>query len=162
MGRLSRIFNTVALVYYRTPAGLRWVYWLIPLLYFLFPFDFLPDVIPFLGRVDDILLVLIGFWALDRAKNYFGFFKEAKQKGQAGPSQDRSQEQAGRDQTPHEVLGVARNASKAEIKQAYRKLLTKYHPDKFSHLGNEFERIAQERTRRIVSAYEQLTGSRKT
>ena len=33
-------------------------------------------------------------------------------------------------QNPYEVLGVARDATDADIKKAYHKLVLKYHPDK--------------------------------
>lgn len=52
------------------------------------------------------------------------------------------------------VLGLKGQVSPAEIKQAYREQLTKYHPDKVHHLGAEFHRLAEVRTKEIVAAYE--------
>lgn len=52
---------------------------------------------------------------------------------------------------PYEVLGVSRNASQDEIKQAYRKLAKKYHPDLHPR-DAEAARKMQE----INAAYEQL------
>ena len=34
---------------------------------------------------------------------------------------------------PYEVLGVREGASEAEIKAAYKKLVKKYHPDRYAN-----------------------------
>lgn len=52
------------------------------------------------------------------------------------------------------VLGLKSVFTVQDVKQAYHKLLSKYHPDKVNHLGDEFKRIAQVRTREINEAYE--------
>ena len=51
---------------------------------------------------------------------------------------------------PYRVLGVAKEASSAEIKRAYRKLARQYHPDR-----ND-DPAAEERFKRIQSAYEKI------
>jgi DnaJ-class molecular chaperone len=51
---------------------------------------------------------------------------------------------------PYRVLGVAKDASDAEIKRAYRKLARQYHPDR-----ND-DPAAEERFKRIQSAHEKI------
>jgi len=53
-------------------------------------------------------------------------------------------------------LGVDKNASKEEIKSAYRKLAGKYHPDKVNYLGDEFKELAEARFKEIQEAYQKL------
>lgn len=58
----------------------------------------------------------------------------------------------------YEVLGVPRTATEKEIKQAYRKLARKYHPD--LHQG-EAKKAAEEKFKRINEAYEVLGDPEK-
>ena len=55
----------------------------------------------------------------------------------------------------YETLGVARNATEAEIKTAYRKLARKYHPD-----VNK-EKDAEERFKEVGEAYAVLKDTEK-
>src|SRR6201987_6134261 len=56
---------------------------------------------------------------------------------------------------PYDVLGVAKTASEAEIKSAFRKLAKKYHPDQSK------EPRAKDRFAEIGSAYEILGDDKK-
>jgi curved DNA-binding protein len=55
----------------------------------------------------------------------------------------------------YKVMGVARNATEAEIKQAYRKLARKYHPDVSK------EKDAEARFKEVGEAYEVLKSPEK-
>jgi len=56
----------------------------------------------------------------------------------------------------YSTLGLAPGASRDEVKQAWRKLSLENHPDRATHLGEEFQRLAEERMRKINGAYETL------
>lgn len=58
----------------------------------------------------------------------------------------------------HDVLGVAADASVAEIKQAYRRLMKEHHPDRVAGLGEAEQAHAEERSKAINRAYAQLLG----
>lgn len=56
----------------------------------------------------------------------------------------------------YDILEVKPNATKEEIKKAYRELSKKYHPDKVSHLGPEFRKLAEDKFKELQAAYERL------
>ena len=59
-------------------------------------------------------------------------------------------------------LGLTRTASDAEIKRAYRKLVSQYHPDKLVSRGlpEEMMEVAKNRVRDINTAYDQIKAAR--
>ena len=75
----------------------------------------------------------------------------------AAPDSGRSLAQA------YETLGVAQDATEAEVKKAYRRLMSQHHPDKLIAKGlpEEMIRVATDKTQRIKSAYEQIRESRR-
>ncbi|MDX1554608.1 MAG: co-chaperone DjlA [Xanthomonadales bacterium] len=60
-------------------------------------------------------------------------------------------------------LGLKDNASDAEVKRAYRKLMSQYHPDKLISRGlpEEMMEVAKTRVREINTAYEQIKKIKK-
>ncbi|MCA1766225.1 MAG: DnaJ domain-containing protein [Desulfobulbaceae bacterium] len=60
------------------------------------------------------------------------------------------------DERYYGVLGLKPDAGFDEIRKAYRKLSKEYHPDKVSHLGEEFRRVAEEKMKEINEAYNHL------
>ena len=62
----------------------------------------------------------------------------------------------------YKILGVDKNASDAEVKKAYRRLMSQHHPDKLIAKGlpEEMIKLATEKTQKIKAAYEQIKKSR--
>ncbi len=59
---------------------------------------------------------------------------------------------------PYKVLGVSPNDSDDKIKQAYRELARKYHPDRYAN--NPLADLAQEKMKEINEAYDAITKER--
>lgn len=55
---------------------------------------------------------------------------------------------------PYEILEIKENASKEEIKKAYRELAKKYHPDQYGN--NPLKDLAEDKMREINEAYDYL------
>jgi DnaJ like chaperone protein len=58
------------------------------------------------------------------------------------------------------ILEIEESATEAEIKKAYRKMAVKYHPDKVSTLGEEFQKAAREKFVKVQEAYEIIKKQR--
>lgn len=60
---------------------------------------------------------------------------------------------------PYQVLGVPENATDEQVKNAYRELARKYHPDNYQ--DNPLSDLAGEKMKEINEAYDQIMNSRK-
>ncbi|MGM0856825.1 MAG: co-chaperone DjlA [Pseudomonadota bacterium] len=85
---------------------------------------------------------------------------EAMLHGAAANSQGASEEAL---KDAYRVLGVSEDASDAEVKKAYRRLMSQNHPDKLAGKGlpESMREVAQARTSEISNAYERIQKSRE-
>ena len=62
----------------------------------------------------------------------------------------------------YQLLGVDAQASDAEVKRAYRRLLSQHHPDKLVSKGlpEEMMKVAAQKTHEIRQAYERIREAR--
>ncbi len=145
--------------------------------YFISPIDIIPDfLIPFVGWIDDtfiigVIIYLIRYGKLPNfsGRNYkfFNIFSNLFNSSKNQTSNDyqtykstnksrRDQYYNGIKQDPYEILGINKNATKEEIQAAYKHKVKQYHPDKVSHLGEELQKIANEKFIEIKNAYDLL------
>lgn len=63
----------------------------------------------------------------------------------------------------YRVLGVSPEASDADLKQAYRRLMSQHHPDKLAAKGlpESMREMAEQRTREISAAYDRIERARR-
>ena len=60
----------------------------------------------------------------------------------------------------YEVLGIKSSATEEDIKRAYRAMAVKHHPDKVTHMGEEYQKGAKEKFQKIQEAYENIKKAR--
>jgi hypothetical protein len=145
---------------------MKYVIYLIIILYALSPLDLIPEWIAgYFGLIDDVIVLGVLYWYFiyrpAKMKAYYrkSYYREGQGKKGEGFQENHQKDQgftgfSKRD--PYEVLGVAKGASIDEIKNAYRKLANKYHPDKVNYLGDEFKELADKRFKEIQEAYQEL------
>jgi DnaJ like chaperone protein len=136
-------------------------------LYLLNPYDIIPDLLVGWGWLDDI--IIIGFlihFLNKRRKNRAASQQRQDQHRGADPGREEyagnrhshhdNPTENGAVRDPYRILGIEKGAPQETIKQAYRELAGKYHPDKVEYLGDEFKALAEKRFKEIQQAYEEL------
>ena len=63
----------------------------------------------------------------------------------------------------YKVLGIPADSTDADLKKAYRRLMSQHHPDKLVAKGlpEEMIKLATEKTQEIKAAYDMIKKSRK-
>ena len=138
--------------------------------YFISPIDIIPDfMIPYVGWLDDTFVIGVIIYMIRYGKlpyfsgkgnknklfNVFAnLFNSSKEETQNNQQNDTDYNKTGK--TPREILDVSENATKEEIQAAYKKKVKQYHPDKVSHLGEDLQKVANEKFIEIQNAYDSL------
>ena len=60
----------------------------------------------------------------------------------------------------YQILEVDPGVDDYEVKKAYRRMAAKYHPDKVTHLGDDFQKMAEEKFKKVNEAYQQIKRDR--
>jgi DnaJ like chaperone protein len=147
---------------------MRFLIYLLLILYVLSPFDLLPEFfLGYVGVIEDVITVGVLYWyfiyrpAKIRAKSERAYYQQGQGRRAEGYQGDQRRSQTDKRLSkpdPYEVLGVNRGSSIGEIKKAYRRLAGKYHPDKVTHLGEEFRGLAEKKFKEIQEAYQELAN----
>jgi DnaJ like chaperone protein len=60
----------------------------------------------------------------------------------------------------YKILELDPTSSNDDVKKAFRRMAMKYHPDKVSHLGEDFRKTADEKFKKVNEAYEKIKKER--
>ena len=60
----------------------------------------------------------------------------------------------------YKILEITKNATNEEVKKAYRKMAVKFHPDKVSHMGDDYKESAKQKFQKMKDAYEKIKKQR--
>jgi len=151
-------------------AVMRFLIYLLAVLYILSPYDLLPDFIMGAGWIDDLVALGLLYWyyfvyrkkKIENEEIYRRYRRRSAEWNEKRNGHDKFSEAGGAFREnrgikdPHDVLGIKKGASMDEIKSAHRRLANQYHPDKVLHLGEEFRLLAEKRFKEIQVAYQEL------
>jgi len=136
---------------------------LLGLAYLISPVDIIPDLlVPFAGWIDDGVVLWTILHLIRHGELPWVSKKKFRPKGKDpsamgnGPLSSKETNKKKATRPAHEILGVSPNATWAQIQTAYKEKIKQYHPDKVSHLGEEFSDLANEKFLEIQRAYEAL------
>jgi DnaJ like chaperone protein len=88
--------------------------------------------------------------AQEKSKEFMMKLKEESSSDQPSPKR-----QPGDDP---DILYLPTNATRDQIRRAYLGAIKQYHPDKFASLCPEFRKLAEEKCKEIILAYQKLTS----
>lgn len=122
-------------------------------------------------KVLDTIFSYLGFAPLHQQYRFYEAFNEAfseqarqSYRQHSSSSNQRQTQQAPHSTLPHAyaLLEIEPTANKQEVKRAYRRLISKNHPDKLIAQGlpQEMIKIANDKTQKIVKAYEIICASK--
>ncbi|HOS83874.1 MAG TPA: TerB family tellurite resistance protein [Bacteroidales bacterium] len=63
-------------------------------------------------------------------------------------------------ESAYQALEITSEASDEEVKKAYKKMAVKYHPDKVSNMGEEVQKSATEKFKKINEAFDRIKKQR--
>jgi uncharacterized membrane protein YkvA (DUF1232 family) len=139
--------------------------------YFILPFDFIPDLIPSAGFTDDLAVLVIA------TKTVLAYVKPEHraranellewewQKQHAGTARENGGRKGGprvsrpgTEEYHRGILNMKGRITHISLRERYRELAHKYHPDKVQNLGVEFQKMAEQKFKDINEAYEYLNA----
>jgi DnaJ-like protein len=93
-----------------------------------------------------LLGLFAGYWVVSKL-----FFPSPAVKEEPGPAVASPASSA--QPSWYETLQVPSSATAPEIRDAYKHLISKYHPDKVEGLGQELKELAEYKSQQITAAY---------
>jgi len=97
--------------------------------------------------LDEAAVILFGLFGGYWVVSKMFFSRAAKREDPASPAPASLQPMW------YDVLQVPPSATPAAIRDAYKHLIAKYHPDKVDSLGQELKDLAERKSQEIIAAY---------